>query len=673
MHRLRSLSTAVLIIISISLAAHAQTSSTGQWGPVLSWPFEVTHAHMLSTGKVLLWPPYNSGDNPHLWDPATNTFTATPQAGYNIFCTGHTHLADGRVLVVGGQIGAVLYGLPYASIYDPVSNSWTRTPDMGPPRWYPTATTLANGDVLVTSGQMDPARGYVPLPQIWQAATGTWQDLNSAQLILPLYPRTFLAPNGKVFYAGEAIQSRYLDTTGTGQWTAVAKASGVRDYGSAVQYGDGKILIMGGGNPPTVTAEVIDLNAATPAWRMVSPMSFARRQFNATILPTGQVLVTGGSYGKGFADSKSPVLAAELWDPKTETWTTMASQVGYRGYHSVALLMPDATVLTAGSDPNTATAQIFSPPYLFKGARPTISSAPAAVNYGASFSVGTPNATSITQVTWVRLGSVTHAFNQDQRFNNLSFTVASSTGLQVTAPSNPNLAPPGYYMLFAINSAGVPSVARFVRLNTQTVAPPPVSLAPSNAFLPNTVVNTTSASAATVSMTNNLTVPLTISSIAPAGDFLQTNTCKSPLAAGATCNFTINFKPTALGLRNGTVTISDSASNSPQVVNLSGNGVLAASTSATNHYFGKVTVGTTAKFTFYLFNNQVVPLNISSIVATGNFAQTNHCVSPLGAGKYCDITATFTPSAVGTYSGNVTFTDGANNSPQTVTLSGVGQ
>jgi len=673
MHRLRSLSTAVFIIISF--AAHAQTSSTGQWGPVLSWPFEVAHANLLATGKVLLWPAYFAGDNPHLWDPATNTLTATPLAGYNIFCSGHTHLADGRLLVAGGQIGGVLYGVPNASIYDPVSNSWTRIPDMGPPRWYPTTTTLANGDVLVTSGQMDPARGYVAYPQIWQAATGTWQDLNSAQLILPLYPRTFLVPNGKVFYAGESTQSRYLDTTGTGQWTAVAKTNSgvIRDYGSAVQYGDGKILIMGGGNPPTATAEVIDLNAATPAWRTVAPMASPRRQLNATILPTGQVLVTGGSSGKGFTNQNTPVLPAELWDPKTETWTALASQTGYRGYHAIALLLPDATVLTAGGDPNLATAQIFSPPYLFKGARPTISSAPASVNYGAVFTLGTPTATSISQVTWVRLGSVTHAFNQDQRFNNLSFTVASSTGLQVTAPANPNLAPPGYYMLFAINSTGVPSVARIVHLNTQTIPPAPVSLAPSNVFLPNTVVNTTSTSTATVQMTNNLTVPLTISSIANAGDFLQTNNCKSPIAAGATCNFTISFKPIALGLRTGTITITDSATNSPQVINLAGNSVLAASTSATNHYYGKVAVGTTVKFTFYLFNNQLVPLNISSIAVTGNFAQTNHCVSPLGAGKACDIGVTFTPSAIGTYTGQVTITDGANNSPQIVTLSGVGQ
>jgi len=460
---IRWLFTAATLMICVAAQAQTGPSLIGEWGPVLSWPFEVTHASLLSNGKVLVWPPYKLGDNAQVWDPATNTFIPSPKAGYNIFCTGHSHLADGRLFVSGGQIGSVLYGVPYASIYDPATDSWTRVSDMHSPHWYPTNPTLANGDVLVTSGQIDPVRGINGLPQIWRAATQTWQDLSSAQLIVPLYPRMFLAPNGKVFYAGEATQSRYLDTKGTGQWSLVAKSSTHRNYGSAIQYGDGKILIVGGGNPPTATAEVIDLNAPTPAWRMVGSMAFPRQQLNATLLPNGQVLVTGGTSGKGFDDVTHPVLPAELWDPKSENWTTLASQTGYRGYHSVALLLPDATVLVAGGDSNLS-AQIFSPPYLFKGPRPVISSAANAVNYGSRFTVATRNSAGISQVTWLRLGSVTHAFNQDQRFNNLTFTVASSTQLSVTAPANPNLTPPGYYMMFLINSAGVPSVARFVHL-----------------------------------------------------------------------------------------------------------------------------------------------------------------------------------------------------------------
>ena len=274
--------TAAILITSVLTQAQTGPSLDGEWGSVVSWPYEVTHASLLANGNVLVWPPYFLGDNARVWDPTTNTFVVTPKAGYNIFCAGHTHLADGRVLVAGGQIGAVLYGVPNASIYDPTTDTWTRLPDMQAPRWYPTSTGLANGDILVTSGQIDPVRGINGLPQIWQAATSTWQDLSSAQLIVPLYPRMFLAPNGKVFYAGEAPQSRYLDTTGTGQWSPVATSNMNRDYGSAIQYGDGKILIVGGGNPPTATAEVIDLNAPTPAWRLVGSMAYPRRQLNAT-------------------------------------------------------------------------------------------------------------------------------------------------------------------------------------------------------------------------------------------------------------------------------------------------------------------------------------------------------------------------------------------------------
>ena len=473
--------TAATFIICVAAQAQTGPSVTGEWGPILSWPLEVTHASLLSNGKVLMWPPYKLGDHAHVWDPATNTFTASPKVGYNIFCTGHSHLADGRVLVSGGQLGSVLYGLPYASIYDPATDSWTHLSDMQAPRWYPTNTTLANGDILVTSGQIDPVTGINGLPQVWQAATQTWRDLSSAQLIVPLYPRMFLAPNGKAFYAGESPRTRYLDTTGTGQWSLVAKTNFTRhrDYGSAVQYGDGKILVMGGGTPPTATSEVIDLNASTPAWRSVGSMASPRRQLNATLLPNGQVLVTGGTSGTGFNNLTTPVLPAEVWDPKSEQWTTLASQTGYRGYHSIALLLPDATVLVAGGDPHLSTAQIFSPPYLFNGPRPVISSSATAVNYGSTFTVGTPNSASIAQVTWLRLGSVTHAFNQDQRFNSLTFTVASATQLTVTAPAIPNLAPSGDYMMFVINSAAVPSIARFIHLNARTNTKSSATLAPS--------------------------------------------------------------------------------------------------------------------------------------------------------------------------------------------------
>ena len=161
-----------------------------------------------------------------------------------------------------------------------------------------------------------------------------------------------------------------------------------------------------------------------------------------------------------------------MWDPATENWATMASQEFRRIYHSGAVLLPDGRVLTVGGNDVPQT-EVYEPPYLFKGARPTISSAPTNVSYGQTFFVETPNAASITEVTWIRLSSVTHANNMEQRFSRLNFSQVTD-GLNVVAPSNPNLAPPGYYMLFILNSDGVPSVAEIVRIN----AAPEDTLAP---------------------------------------------------------------------------------------------------------------------------------------------------------------------------------------------------
>ena len=226
---------------------------------------------------------------------------------------------------------------------------------------------------------------------------------------------------------------------------------------------------------------MIDLNAGTAAeWRPVGSMAVGRRQLNATLLANGQVLVTGGSNGTGFnpPPMSDAVLAAEVWDPVTEQWKTLARMGHHRLYHSTALLLPDARVLTAGSGQpaatgftNDYTAEIFNPPYLYKAdgtsaTRPTITSAPTAVRYNEPFVVSTPNAADVRAVTWIRLGSVTHAFDESQRFNRLSFSLdAAASSLTVVAPARGALAPPGHYMLFLIDSHGVPSVAKIVRIS----------------------------------------------------------------------------------------------------------------------------------------------------------------------------------------------------------------
>jgi hypothetical protein len=364
--------------------------------------------------------------------------------------------------VAGGHIDDDR-GLPDVNLYGS-SSGWTASAPMRRGRWYPTNTTMANGEVVIIGGR-DEASVNVPLPEVWKA--GTIRQLTGASLSLPYYPRAFLAPNGKLFYAGEHRTTRYLNITGDGKWTTVGQRRFAnREYGSAVMYARGKVLYAGGGRT-TNTAEIIDLNLAKPAWQWTGSMAYARRQHNLTVLPTGEVLATGGVAGTEFNDLSQPVRAAEIWNPATGTWRTLASNTIVRGYHGTSLLMPDGRVLNAGSGdgaglPAERNAEVFSPPYLFRGARPAISSAPTVIRYNRTFRVLTPNASAIARVSLIRLGSVTHGFDMNQRYEALAFT-ADATGLTVTLTTRRNT-PPGHYMLFILNGSDVPSVAKVVQV-----------------------------------------------------------------------------------------------------------------------------------------------------------------------------------------------------------------
>jgi hypothetical protein len=456
----------LLFVVAVAVRSNAQASTQGQWSAVANWPTRAVHATLLPDGRVFFVSYYAESLHPNIWDPVSNTFTATASSSYALFCAGHTTLADGRVFIAGGHINDFV-GYPHAVIFDPATNGLTSLPDMNTGRWYPTVTTLPNGDVLVVSGDVNGNTNVNTLPQVFQFATKTWRNLTTAQLSLALYPNMLVAPNGKVFNAGPSRQTRYLNTAGTGAWTnvAVLNFTGFRDYGPAVMYDVGKVLDVGGADPPTATAEIIDLNAATPVWKFTASMHFPRRQHNAVILPDGKVFIVGGSKASGFDTSTSPVLPTEMWDPATGQFTVMASIAVYRGYHSTALLLADGRVLSAGGNVGGPNAQIFSPPYLFAGARPSIASAPVSAGYGQTVFVGTPDAASITKVTLLKQASVTHTNSMSQGFQSLSFT-KTSTGLNVTMPANANLATPGYYMLFILNGTGVPSVGSIIQISS---------------------------------------------------------------------------------------------------------------------------------------------------------------------------------------------------------------
>jgi hypothetical protein len=464
-------------------------ATTGKWGPVVPWDIVPLHMSLLPSGKIFAWGKTDVADTmgmPRVWDPAQGPPSSASMIDVNemLFCAGHTLLGDGTLMIAGGHHMDDA-GIKVTYFYGP-SGVWTKGPDMSFGRWYPTLTVLPDGKVLSMAGRNETG-AVVRTPELWNGSG--WTQLTGAgQLEIPYYPRNFVAPNGLIFYASERVMSRWFNVAGTGSWAdgPVHVWPFNRDYGSAVMYDAGKILVVGGGghtswptpdakaSQPTNTAEIIDLNSASPAWENTGFMANPRRHMNATILPDGQVLATGGTRGGGFVniDPGLAVKEAELWNPATGQWTTLAANSIMRVYHSVSLLLPDATVLHGASGdamagtipvPPERNHEIFQPPYLFKGVRPTIANAPAAVGYGATFSVSTPNAAQIVEIRWIRLGSVTHAFDASQRANKLVFT-RTATSVEVEAPDNPNLAPPGHYQLFILNRNGVPSTGKVIQI-----------------------------------------------------------------------------------------------------------------------------------------------------------------------------------------------------------------
>ena len=463
----------------------------GEWGPVVSWPVVGVHVALLPNGKVLA---YDSiGDNATesypvqdhtratVWDPITGSQTpVNVDTGFNIFCSGLAHLVDGRLFVAGGNKDQALNGIVQTHLFDPATNSWTLGPNMAAGRWYPSVTPLNNGEMLITSGRVD-------TPEV-RTLAGNLRSLSTASLSLPLYPWMDVAPNGLAFYSGPDPVLKALNPSGTGSWQTFGQRDSInRDYGGHAIYDIGKMLVAGGGSS-TRDSRVVDFSGPTPQVSATAPMAFGRRQHNLTVLADGSVLATGGnSSGASLVDLNAGVYPAELWSPSTGQWRTLASMQVTRQYHSIALLLPDGRVLSAGGGICgtcdavgylAKNAEIFSPPYLFQAdgtpaPRPSIGAAPTSTTYGGTMTIATSDPAAISKVALIRLGAVTHSNNMEQRFIPLTFT-AGATSLQAQAPATANIAPPGIYMLFLIDANGVPSVARMVDVHGNS--PPTVTL-----------------------------------------------------------------------------------------------------------------------------------------------------------------------------------------------------
>ena len=195
-------------------------------------------------------------------------------------------------------------------------------------------------------------------------------------------------------------------------------------------------------------------------------MSFPRTNVSGVILPDGNVLICAGIDGYKWGPN-TPTLQAELFDPQTESWTTMASMSVVRQYHSISILLPDGRVLNTGGvggPGNIMSMEVYSPPYLFRGPRPTISSSPTSVTYDEHVSIDSPDSCRIREVVMVRAASITHHTDTDQRYLPLKWHREGHCSLHFRGPANSNIAPPGYYMLFLLDDCGVPSVGRLIRV-----------------------------------------------------------------------------------------------------------------------------------------------------------------------------------------------------------------
>lgn len=475
----------------------------GKWETLPDSAVYVVHAGVLRTGKVLMFAGTAEEGLPKesaVWDPETGNFSTQTFAD-DLFCSHHSFLADGKLLVNGGDNHPNGHTLKATNVFDPVNNQWlkppNKPPDMNHARWYPTTLTLPENKGVITfsgdSSEREPngtIEGIVDEAEIFDL--DSWKDVPNANKTLEIYPGMHLLPNGKILYVTTrwARDSRLwvapktaLFDLNSETWEDISyQVVKDRTEGmSVILPPDNKrVMVIGGRGDSqtevsTNTAEIIDFNDPNPQWKLTSNMHYKRRNVNAVLLPTGKVLVCAGIEGFKGNPGLDPVFTAEEYDPDKDKWTKLADMKIPRLYHSVSLLLPDARVLNLGSIPVGGTqshalikdVEVFSPPYLFRGSRPTISNAPAEVDHGKTFTLETPDANSIKKVVLVRPSVATHHTDTEQRVVPLEFTQDGTNELKVTMPNgNPPhyIAISGYYMLFILNKKDVPSIAKFILL-----------------------------------------------------------------------------------------------------------------------------------------------------------------------------------------------------------------
>ncbi|MBC7532742.1 MAG: RICIN domain-containing protein [Oligoflexus sp.] len=493
MHNLRNrgLYLGLLVAAGFPSASYAN-NVVGRWGQQFGMPVIPLHATLLPDGQVFSFGTDGNGNQGAQFEYAIWNFWGgwgaqaklPNQTATDTFCAATSLLPDGNVLVAGGDTrNPYNNGVADALILNSGAKTLERTAYMANARWYPSLTTLPNGESLIHGG-VDGAHNPVAVPEIY--ANGQWRTLwgaNSNEIINNdgarwFYPRNFVAPDGRVFGMTDNMMY-YLDWAGQGAiQVAGYLPNKTRGHQStAVMYQPGKILQVGGttagdfGGEASRQGITVDITGGAPQVEGTPDMAFRRMWVNSTVLPNGEVLVTGGSaFDNKLIDTAN---TAEMWNPNTRQFRQLATAATARMYHSVALLLPDASVMVGGGGApgplNNLNAEIYYPPYLFNGNefadRPTIGEFNNQQGYNNLQNVPNGGAGGVARVTLVREGSVTHSFDVGQRFLDLAFQNQGNGTINVSMPPNANLAPPGFYMLFLINEAGVPSYARILNLN----------------------------------------------------------------------------------------------------------------------------------------------------------------------------------------------------------------
>lgn len=480
-------------------------------------PINPISASLIHTGKVYVVAgsendAYNNSTGAQsyralLWDPTGIDMSSfsVQNVNYDLFCSGSAQLPHGRMLTIGGSSTYAFLGENRATFFDPATQKFVQSQTMADGRWYGTATTMGDGRIFAFSG-LNASNGATN--NTWQIydlsnAGAGWGAASTEPFAPPLFPRIFLSTDGRLFFsahgAGTSTATAWFydpSKAPASAWTSSVAKTRDRQYGSAVMLPllppgyTPTVMALGGGpnTQVTKTTETVDISAASPAWTAGPDMHAQRVQMNAVLLPSGQVLAAGGSLTNETPDVNGK--KTDLYDPATGTMTQVATASFSRLYHSCAILLPDATVASFGSNPGdrgkyVTAIEIFTPPYLYDpfdnlitSGRPAINSVAPMLGYGANFSVNYTSSSPIGSAVLVRPGSTTHASDMDQRLIGLCGPspqppcTAAGGVLSLTTPPNGNIAPPGYYMLFILDSDGVPSKAQFIELATNTATPP---------------------------------------------------------------------------------------------------------------------------------------------------------------------------------------------------------